>query len=158
MVFHEGPIEGLVVRPLTRHEDARGWLIELFRCDELPPELAPVMAYVSQTLPGATRGPHEHRDQTDLFACFGPGDLELTAWDARAASPTRGNRTTLRIGRSNPMLVAIPPGVVHGYRNTSEEPALVVNAPNRLYAGRGRSEQVDEIRHEERADSPFRLD
>ncbi len=83
MVFHEGPIEGLVVRPLTRHEDARGWLIELFRCDELPPELAPVMAYVSQTLPGASRGPHEHRDQTDLFACFGPGDLELTAWDTR---------------------------------------------------------------------------
>ena len=40
MVFHEGPIEGLVVRPLTRHEDARGWLIELFRCDELPPELS----------------------------------------------------------------------------------------------------------------------
>lgn len=75
-----------------------------------------------------------------------------------AASPTRGNRTTLRIGRSNPMLVAIPPGVVHGYRNTGDEPALVVNAPNRLYAGCGRSEPVDEIRHEERADSPFRLD
>lgn len=158
MIFHEGPIDGLVVRPLARHEDARGWLVELFRCDELAQDLLPAMAYASQTLPGSSRGPHEHRDQTDLFACFGPGDLEVVAWDVRSASPTYGNRTTLTVGHSNPALVVIPPGVVHGYRNRGAEPALVFNAPNRLYAGRGRSEPVDEIRHEEDVDSPFRLE
>jgi dTDP-4-dehydrorhamnose 3,5-epimerase len=35
---------------------------------------------------------------------------------------------------------------------------IVLNAANRLYKGWGRKEPVDEIRHEDVADSPFRLD
>jgi dTDP-4-dehydrorhamnose 3,5-epimerase len=34
----------------------------------------------------------------------------------------------------------------------------VFNSPNRLYKGPGRNEPVDEIRHEDQADSPFALD
>ncbi len=157
-MFCEGPIEGLVVRPLEQLEDARGWLIELYREDELEPALHPVMAYVSQTLPGVVRGPHEHRRQTDCFAFVGPGDFELYLWDARTDSPTSGNRSTLLAGESNRQLVLVPPGVVHAYRNVSEVPGLVFNAPNRLYAGEGRKEPVDEIRHEDRAGSLYVLD
>lgn len=152
------PIDGVVVRPLLRHTDARGWLVELFREDELPPECRPAMAYVSQTLPGVARGPHEHRDQTDAFAFIGPGDFTLYLWDARRESRTFGRRQTLVVGESNRALVLIPPGVVHAYRNTSGVPGLVFNCPNRLYAGRGRREPVDEIRHEDRPGSPYQLD
>lgn len=157
-MYQEGPVDGLIVRQLKFHEDCRGWLTELFRQDELPPGMQPAMAYASQTLPGACRGPHEHRCQTDLFACFGPGDLRLVVWDARQDSPTCGNRTSLVMGASNPAVVIIPPGVVHGYRNEGTAPALVFNAPNRLFAGPGRQEEVDEIRHEDQPDSPFRFD
>jgi dTDP-4-dehydrorhamnose 3,5-epimerase-like enzyme len=55
------------VRDIRKFEDDRGWLTELFRHDELAPEFFPVMAYISSTLPGVTRGPHEHVDQADLF-------------------------------------------------------------------------------------------
>jgi dTDP-4-dehydrorhamnose 3,5-epimerase len=157
-MYQQGPIDGLIVRKLTFHQDSRGWLAELFRFDELPPGFQPVMAYASQTLPGACRGPHEHRRQTDLFACFGPGNLRLVAWDARPDSPTCGNRTTVIMGSSNPLIVLIPPGVVHGYRNDGDEPALVVNAPDRLFAGVGRREEIDEIRHEIDPLSPFTFD
>jgi dTDP-4-dehydrorhamnose 3,5-epimerase len=34
----------------------------------------------------------------------------------------------------------------------------VFNCPNRLYKGPGKKEPVDEIRHEEKADTHFRLD
>ena len=51
-IFREGTIDGVVVRPLMRFEDSRGWLIELYREDELQPADYPCMAYVSQTLPG----------------------------------------------------------------------------------------------------------
>jgi dTDP-4-dehydrorhamnose 3,5-epimerase len=54
--------------------------------------------------------------------------------------------------------VLIPPGVVHAYKNVSEVPGLVVNFPNRLYAGEGRKGPVDEIRYEDRPGSPFVLD
>ena len=157
-MFRQGPIEGLVVKPLERLEDARGWLIELFREDELPPAAQPVMAYVSQTLPGVARGPHEHREQTDCFAFVGPGDFKLYLWDARADSPTSGNRQTLVAGESNRLLVLIPPGVVHAYKNVSPVPGLVFNAPNRLYRGEGRKEPVDEIRYEDRPQSRFVID
>jgi dTDP-4-dehydrorhamnose 3,5-epimerase len=157
-MFHEVPITGVLIRPLKRLTDARGWLIEVFRHDELEAGVHPSMAYVSQTLPGVARGPHEHRQQTDLFAFIGPGDFRLYLWDARPNSPTLGAKQTLTAGESNPQMVIVPPGVVHAYRNIGALPGLVFNAPNRLYAGEGRQEPVDEIRHEGRADSPYVLD
>lgn len=150
-------IADVLCRPLRRHGDARGWLIELYRDDELDAGLHPVMAYVSQTLPGVARGPHEHVDQTDYFAFIGPGDFELFLWDARRASPTFGVHTRTVCGESNPCAVTIPPGVVHAYRNVGDVPGWVFNGPNRLYAGPGKREKVDEIRHENDPGSPFRL-
>ncbi|MFH1268712.1 MAG: dTDP-4-dehydrorhamnose 3,5-epimerase family protein [Planctomycetota bacterium] len=157
-MFREGPIDGVIVRPLARFDDARGWLIELFRADELPAPAHPVMGYLSQTLPGVVRGPHEHREQSDCFAFVGPGDFKLYLWDTREDSPTSGNRQTLLVGESNRQSVIIPPGVVHAYKNIGQAPGLVFNGPNRLYAGEGRKYPVDEIRHEDRPGSPFVMD
>jgi dTDP-4-dehydrorhamnose 3,5-epimerase len=156
--FTEGPIEGVRVRPLSAHEDRRGWLIELYREDTLPAEQHPVMVYVSETLPGVARGPHEHVDQTDYFAFLGPGEFRLYLWDARPNSPTCGHRMTLEVGQSNRQCVVVPPGVVHAYQNVGTVPGWVFNGPNRLYAGPGKRGPVDEIRHEDKPDSPYRLD
>ena len=156
--FMDGEIEGVAMRPLRFYHDPRGWLVELFRQDELGPERWPVMTYVSQTLPGVTRGPHEHVDQTDGFAFIGPSDFRLFLWDTRASSPTRGRRTVVVVGASNPAAVWIPPGVVHAYRNIGEVPGLVFNGPNRLYAGWGKKEPVDEIRHEDAEPGRFPMD
>ncbi|MCL2624234.1 MAG: dTDP-4-dehydrorhamnose 3,5-epimerase family protein [Planctomycetaceae bacterium] len=158
MKFQEGKINGVECRQLAKHGDHRGWLTELFRQDELAEHQFPEMAYVSETLPGVSRGPHEHREQTDVFCFLGPGDMTLYLWDARESSPTRGVKMKLPVGESHPCQVIIPPGVVHAYKNTSEKNALVFNAPNRLFAGRNRECPVDEIRHEEDENSPFLLD
>lgn len=151
-------IAGVVFKPLKQHGDSRGWLVELYREDELAEAFHPVMAYVSQTEPGVARGPHEHVDQTDYFAFIGPGDFELVLWDARVGSETHGVQTRTICGQSNPCAVTIPPGVVHAYRNVSDVPGWVFNAPNRLYAGQGKREPVDEIRHEQDPASPYTLD
>ncbi len=157
-MYREGPIEGVIFRPLGQYNDDRGWLVELFRHDEMDAAVHPVMAYVSETRPGVARGPHEHVDQTDYFAFVGPGDFKLYLWDHREGSSTCGNRQTVVVGQSNRQGVIIPPGVVHAYKNVGSVPGWVFNAPNRLYAGEGRQEPVDEIRHEDQADSPFQLD
>jgi dTDP-4-dehydrorhamnose 3,5-epimerase len=156
--YVDGPIEGVVFRPLVAHRDHRGWLMELYRQDELPAQQHPVMAYLSETLPGVARGPHEHVEQTDYFAFVGPGEFLLYLWDARPQSPTLGHRIRAAVGQSNRQCVLVPPGVVHAYKNVGPSPATVFNAPSRLYAGFGRREPVDEIRHEDRPDSPYRLD
>ena len=142
---------------MSKYTDRRGWLIELFRSDELPVELLPTMVYISQTEPGVARGPHEHVDQTDYFAFVGPGTFELSAWDARPDSATYGHRLRATVGVDHPCAVIVPPGVVHGYRNVGQEPGWVFNGPNRLYAGYGKQGPVDEIRHEDLKDSPFQM-
>lgn len=156
--YIDGDIDGLIVKPIRAHHDDRGWLIELFRHDELAESLRPVMAYASMTLPGVARGPHEHRDQTDGFAFFGPSDFRVYAWDLREDSRTYLHTLRIVVGESNPSAIWIPPGVVHAYRNVGEVPGLVFNAPNRLYAGWNRAEPVDEIRHENGDPGRFPID
>ena len=145
---------GVIVWELKPHNDSRGFLIELFRSDELPNGFQPEMSYISVTHPGVSRGPHEHVEQSDLFA-FVDGEYELRLWDARKNS--NGWKACLHVGEKNPMAVIVPPGVVHGYKNIGEKDAYVLNFPNALYAGKGKSEKVDEIRHEE-INSPFSME
>ncbi|MEJ2182840.1 MAG: dTDP-4-dehydrorhamnose 3,5-epimerase family protein [Nitrospirota bacterium] len=155
--FSEGDIEGVLVRSLRFHHDQRGWLTELYRKDEVDRELFPAMAYVSMTRPGVARGPHEHREQADCFVFFSSA-FDLFLWDAREGSPTGAHKSVLRLGRENPTLVVVPPGVVHAYRNVGAEDGLVLNFPNRLYAGWGKGEPVDEVRYEGDPSSPYRLE
>lgn len=157
VMFRDGPIDGVTFKALSPYKDHRGWLIELYREDELPADQHPVMAYVSETLPGIARGPHEHVDQTDYFAFVGPGEFVLYLWDARPASATYGHSMRVAVGESNRQCVIVPPGVVHAYKNVGPTSGWVFNAPNRLYAGPNKREPVDEIRHEDKAASVYRL-
>jgi dTDP-4-dehydrorhamnose 3,5-epimerase len=143
-------INGVVMWDLKQLKDDRGWLMECWRADELIDDDIPDMAYVSMTLPGVSRGPHEHRDQTDLFIFAGPGDFEVHLWEQEDSY-----KETFTLGESCPMAVLVPPGVIHGYRNISDKPGLVINCPNRLYMGPGKRYKVDEIRHEESSKYSF---
>lgn len=156
--FVEGVIQGVEVRRLKKHHDPRGWLAEIFRADELLSDAMPVMSYVSETLPGMVRGPHEHVDQTDYFCFLGPSTFRLVLWDNRTDSPSYWYRQELFVGEENPCVVIVPEGVVHAYSNAGNKPGWVINCPNQLYAGRGRKDPVDEIRHEADVNTPFRMD
>ncbi|MGQ9679025.1 MAG: dTDP-4-dehydrorhamnose 3,5-epimerase family protein [bacterium] len=160
--FQEQDIKGVFLAPATLNTDARGWLCETFRQDWFVnlglPEIQPVMGYVSLTQPGLTRGPHEHKTQTDIFAFLGPSDFLVLLWDNRQNSPTFHTRLRLTLGASKPSLLVVPPGVIHGYKNIGLQPGLIINNPNRLYRGRNRAEPVDEIRYENIPDCPFKVE
>lgn len=158
MAFRTGQIPGVVIQDLPKHSDRRGWLTELFRSDELPKELLPVMGYVSSTEPGIARGPHEHREQADKFCFVGPSTFRVYLWDNRKDSPTFGNKIVLEAGAEQPKAMIIPAGVVHAYRNIGKTPGWIFNLSNRLYAGEGRRAKVDEIRHENDPNTIFVLD
>ena len=158
VVYQKGRIHDVIVKPLSKFLDERGWLSEMFRADELPEGISPAMAYISMTVPGVARGPHEHLEQTDYFCFIGPANFKVYLWDARKNSPTFGVKQLLYCGIDSPMAVIVPPGVVHAYKNVSSENGIVFNAPDRLYAGQGKKDPVDELRHEDVVDSPFILD
>jgi dTDP-4-dehydrorhamnose 3,5-epimerase len=156
--FRPGVIDGVQVRRLDKHHDERGWLCELFRLDELPDLYCPAMGYVSLTQPGVLRGPHEHRRQTDYFCFLGPARFQMYMWDNRPESPTFGISQEESIDARRPVCVVVPPGVVHGYQNTDDVPGLLLNFPDQLYRGPGKTQAVDEVRHEEDPFSPFKMD
>ena len=156
--FKRGAIRDVVVYELRKFVDERGWLAELFRNDELDEEFYPAMAYVSSTLPGITRGPHEHVNQADFFCFIGPSNFKLRLWDNRADSETYDYMMTLFVGADNPKAVIIPKGVVHAYRNIGATSGIVINCPNRLYMGADKRDEIDEIRHEDDPDTIFRID
>ena len=116
------------------------------------------MSYVSMTKPGVARGPHEHKDQADLFCFLGPSTFRLYLWDNRTDSPTFGKSFAIDVGEERHALVVVPAGVVHAYKNVGSVDGLVFNAPNQLYAGEDRKESVDEIRHEDDPASRFKID
>jgi len=156
MEWTKGQIEGVVIKKLVKHVDERGFLVETFRIDELPEGLNPLMSYVSYTEPGITRGPHEHKAQTDIFSFIGPGNFMVKLWDNRRDSKTYGNYMKFFAGEDNPLTVIVPPGVVHGYKNVSKTTrGMVLNYPDKLFMGWNRSEEVDEIRHEDMEESVF---
>ena len=157
--FVKGKIQDVVVYPLKKFVDERGWLVELFRRDEIAEEFYPAIAYISVTEPNVQRGPHEHVDQADLFCFIGTGNFKLRLWDNRADSPTYKNVMTMFAGADNAQAVIIPKGVVHAYKNISTtEKGVVINCPNRLFMGEGKREAIDEIRHEDDPNTIFKID
>jgi dTDP-4-dehydrorhamnose 3,5-epimerase len=157
MKFNAGEIEGVIIKDLKFYNDERGWLTELFRHDEIDKSVYPVMSYISMTLPGVQRGPHAHKEQTDYFV-FLSSTFKLVLWDSREDSPTYMNRKVLFTGKDDPKCVIVPPGVVHAYKNIGTEKGLVLNFPNRLYAGWGKKEPVDEVRYENDPDTIYKVD
>jgi dTDP-4-dehydrorhamnose 3,5-epimerase len=136
-------INGVHIFEIEKFNDERGWLLELFRKDELPKEIFPKMAYISMTKPGIMRGPHQHNEQTDYFAFIGPAEFEVHLWHSNWG-------TSHEIFKINsPHVIIVPPHVIHAYKNISEDAlGLVFNGPNTLYAGKGKLYPVDELRYE----------
>ena len=150
--------DGVIIKNLHKITDQRGWLAELYRQDELNENLHPVMAYVSSTKPGTSRGPHEHRGQSDIFCFIGTSVFRIYLWDNRRDSSTYGRKCVFETEPDKITLVIVPPGIVHAYKNIGKNNGLVFNAPNRLYAGKGKKHALDEIRYENDKESPFKLD
>ncbi|GBE16934.1 hypothetical protein BMS3Abin15_00758 [bacterium BMS3Abin15] len=148
-------IKDVIVKKLNKFEDDRGWLTEIYRSDE--DNYNPTMSYVSSTKPEVIRGPHEHVHQSDCFVFIGPGNMELHLWDNRGDSKTNGEYVKLTVGENNPTMVIVPPGIVHGYKNISNKNAWCINLLDKLYKGKNKKEDVDEIRWEEKEDSPYNI-
>lgn len=157
MDFTGGTIDDVTVIRLHKYMDERGCLVETMRIDMLPEGLRPEMSYVSYTEPGIGRGPHEHRYQTDIFSFIGPGNFKVYLWDDRKGSSSFGRRMIFYAGEDAPLSLVVPPGIIHGYRNISKTcRGMVINYPDKLYAGRDKKEEVDEIRHEDEKDFFFK--
>lgn len=124
-------IKGVEIKELRVIPDERGWLMEILRADDaLFTKFGQV--YLSTVYPGAVKGWHYHKVQQDNL-CVVKGMAKLVLYDWRDDSSTKGRLMELFIGEKNPLLVSIPPGVLHGMKGISNEPTLFVNVPTEVY-------------------------
>lgn len=118
-----GTIEGVVIHPLVRHADDRGYFQEIIRVtDHFFSEGFGQLSH-SKMYPGVVKAWHIHKTQVDWW--YVPfGRLKVALHDLREDSPTFGITQELQLGDDlTPALLKIPPGVAHGCRVIGEKPA-----------------------------------
>jgi dTDP-4-dehydrorhamnose 3,5-epimerase len=118
-------IEGVVVKPLGRIPDERGFIMHMLRCDD--PEFEGFgEIYFSTAYPGAIKAWHLHKEMTLNYAVV-VGMVKLVLYDDREQSNTRGETQELFIGRENYQLVKIPPFVWNGFKAIGNQMAVLAN-------------------------------
>ncbi len=118
-------IEGVELKELTTHSDARGFFREMVRATESI--VAEGFTQVSHSLmfPGVIKAWHVHPHQIDWWYVVA-GDLKVALYDLRDASPTQGELQEVFLGDHYPArLLKIPAGVAHGCKAISGQAHLV---------------------------------
>ncbi len=105
--------EGVVVRTLDVHADARGALAEIYR-HEWGLGDAAVQWNLVRTAARTLRGVHVHPRHAD-YLTVASGVLRLGLHDVRPGSATRGMSAMVELGGDQPRLAYVPPGVAHGF-------------------------------------------
>lgn len=140
-------IEGVKTKKLKVVPDERGRLMEILRRDdELFHQFGQV--YITSAYPGVVKAWHYHRVQWDNLAVIS-GTAKLALYDSREDSPTHGEVNEFFCGDLNPLLIQIPPLVLHGFKAVGEREAIVVNIPTEIYNYENPDEhRVDPYRNE----------
>ncbi len=135
-------IEGVAVKQLKPIVDERGYLMEMIRSDD-PDFKGFGQTYLTSVNEGVTKAWHYHEAQTDNFICV-HGLIKLVLFDCRKGSVTEGMVNEFFLGENSPIMVQIPPHVLHGFKGLAAPHSLIVNVPNQLY----NYEKPDEYRVE----------
>lgn len=128
-----GTIEGVVLHPLVRHADDRGYFEELIRVsDGFFTEGFGQLSH-SKMFPGVIKAWHIHKTQIDWwYVAF--GRLRAAMHDLREGSPTYGTTQEVQLGDDlPPAILKIPAGVAHGCRVIGETPAHLFYVTSRIY-------------------------
>ncbi len=125
-------IEGVKVKTLKAIPDERGHLMELLRSDDQEFFIQFGQVYMTTAYPGVVKAWHYHKRQTDNFAVV-HGMMKVVLYDNRPNSPTHGEVNEFFMGIHNPVLLQIPPLVLHGFKCIGETEGVVVNIPTTLY-------------------------
>ena len=124
-------IDGVVVKKLKVIPDERGYLMEMLRADD-PFFRKFGQVYLTVAYPGVVKGWHYHKIQTDHFVAVS-GMVKVVLYDQRKDSKTFGEVNEFFMGEQNPILLVIPPFVVHGMKGIGTAPGMVVNCPTEVY-------------------------
>lgn len=111
---------------------SNGRLVELFRGDWFSePMTVDQIFHVVLNGHGISAW-HVHEQTTDrLFVAS--GHVRVVLYDCRSESGSYRRIMEVILTAHRPQLVVVPPGIWHGVENVHDEPATIVNMPDRAY-------------------------
>lgn len=128
-------LPGIRIKELKRFPDERGSFTEIFRNDwkDFIDDDLPLQANFSFSYPGMIRAWHRHHlGQVDYFLCI-RGSIKICGYDDRKESSTKGELTQIISSSQKLQVVRMPGYYWHGFKNISDESAVVVYFTTRLY-------------------------
>lgn len=124
-------IAGVRVKQIKVNCDERGKLFEVLRSDEeLFQKFGQV--YITTAYPGVIKAWHVHKSQIDNMSVV-KGRAKFALYDGREESSTYGEINEFFPGDDERILIQIPPGVYHGFKNIGWEELWVMNIPTDTY-------------------------
>jgi len=124
-------IAGVKIKKLKAIPDERGRLMEILRSDEdFFNRFGQV--YITTAYPNVVKGWHYHKKQEDNMVVI-RGMMKIVLYDGRKDSQTFGNVEEHFLGVHSPLLLKIPPLVLHGFKCVSDKEAIVINIPSEPY-------------------------
>lgn len=137
-------IEGVVIKSVMKRESADGFFAELAKeGEEIFHEIK--QTSYSETPPGVIKAFHLHKGYWEIW-CVIKGQAKVVLADVREDSPTRGSTQVIETGEDDMQVIAIPPGVAHGYQVLGVTPMGIL-----YYAGEAYDparKQIEEIPHD----------
>lgn len=113
------------LEPIETSRDGRGWVSNLLDFMPLPPDRIGNI-HVAELKPGAVRGNHVHRRQTEwVVICGGP---------VRVTVEADGQRHDRILPGDQPMLLTVRPGAAHALRSEGAARVHLVAVTDMPYA------------------------
>jgi len=126
----EYALKGVKTYEINILPDERGFFAEALRADwkEFLEDEQIIQTNISYSYPNVVRAWHKHlRGQIDHFLVL-KGAMKICAYDE-----TTGNMAEVITTGMKPTIVRIPGKYLHGTKNVSNEPSLLIYFVNRLY-------------------------
>jgi dTDP-4-dehydrorhamnose 3,5-epimerase len=138
-------IDGVKVIDLVVQEDDRGYLIEIARHDKDSEPHSIIHQFgqvylVADPVRGTIRAFHKHKELWDWFM-ISHGSAKFVLKDDRPESPTYGKMMIIVNSLRKPKLIAVPPGVFHGWMSLEDDTQMVSTASHTY-----NRENPDEVR------------
>lgn len=124
-------IDGVKITNLKKIEDNRGSVLHMLRNDsEIFKSFGEI--YFSISLPSAVKAWHIHKEMILNYACIA-GTIELVLYDDRVKSKTKNQVQKIILSPNNYFLVTVPPLIWNGFKNISQDNAIVANCSSVPY-------------------------
>ena len=113
------------VKKLEVHADQRGWLVELFKANQV--EKPVKQLHITSIKPGQVRANHYHSKRIEWFFVVA-GKAQLCLQDVKTKK-----KVCFKLSQKEPKVITIFPYVVHTVKNLGKEIVYLVSAQSDIY-------------------------